>query len=62
MRMNPSQHKSHGKPKLYGILKGEKVSSKKETYLNNDLKEQKKKYNMILQAARQIFSVAINCL
>jgi len=48
MRMNPSQHKSHGKPKLYGILKGEKVSSKKETYLNNDLKEQKKKYNMIL--------------
>ena len=56
------QQKSQSKPKLYGILKGEKVSSKKEAYMDKDLKEQKKKYNMILQAARQIFSVAINCL
>jgi len=45
---NQQQHKSSSKPKLYGILKGEKVTSKKEVYLDKDLKDQKKKYNMIL--------------
>ena len=37
--MNVIENKSKSKPKFYGMLKGEKISSKKEVYLNKDLKD-----------------------
>ena len=40
VKSNNNQPKNkQQKPKLYGILKGDKVSSKKEVYLDKDLKE-----------------------
>ena len=51
-KMKPATHKSEPKPQLYKMIKGEAVVSKKDSYLNKDLKELKKKYQMILQAAR----------
>ena len=34
VKSNNNQPKNKQKPKLYGILKGDKVSSKKEVYLD----------------------------
>ena len=47
-------------PTLYKLFESEK--SKKENKSEKDLKELQKKHNAVLQSARQIFSIAINCL
>lgn len=49
-------------PRLYLMLKGDGTKTKREINLENDIKAQNKKYQQILQAGRQIFSVSINLL
>ncbi|EGR27657.1 hypothetical protein IMG5_191980 [Ichthyophthirius multifiliis] len=49
-------------PRLYQLLKGDNKQSKRELNLEKDMKAQNKKYQQILQAGRQIFSVSINLL
>lgn len=49
-------------PKIYGMMKGETAKTKRETTLDKDYKALNKKYNQVLQAARQIFSVSVSCL
>lgn len=57
-----SQNKPDDVPRLYGMIKGEQAKSKREATLDKDFKDLTKKYNQVLQAARQIFSVAVSCL
>lgn len=57
---NSNQQKSEDIPRLYSFIRSDKL--KKETVLEKDHKALTKKYNQILQAARQIFSVSVSCL
>ena len=57
-----SQSKAEDLPRLYGMMKGETAKTKRETTLDKDYKVLNKKYNQVLQAARQIFSVSVSCL
>ena len=43
------------------MIKSVDLKSKREINLDNDLKNMTNKYNQILQEARQIFSVSVNC-
>jgi len=54
--------KTEDLPKIYGMIKGESAKTKRETTLDKDFKALNKKYNQVLQAARQIFSVSVSCL
>ncbi len=56
---NSNQQKSEDIPRLYSFVRG---GSKKDTTLDKEHKALTKKYNQILQAARQIFSVSVSCL
>lgn len=50
-------------PRIYSLFKSEGVGkSKNEINMEKDLKSFNKKYQQILQAGRQIFSVSINLL
>jgi len=54
--------KTEDLPKIYGMIKGESAKTKRETTLDKEFKAMNKKYNQVLQAARQIFSVSVSCL
>jgi len=54
--------KTEDLPRIYGMIKGESAKTKRETTLDKDFKALNKKYNQVLQAARQIFSVSVSCL
>ena len=64
-KQGSNQHtinKLDDQPRLYQLIKGVDLKSKRETNLEKDLKNMNKKYNQVLQAARPIFSVSVNCL
>ena len=48
-------------PRIYALVKGDS-KTKRDTVLDKDYKALNKKYNQVLQAARQIFSVSVSCL
>ncbi len=54
--------KTEDLPRIYGMIKGESAKTKRESTLDKDYKALNKKYNQVLQAARQIFSVSVSCL
>jgi len=49
-------------PRLYRVFEADKPKAAREKKLEKDHTELGKKHNAILQSARQIFSIAINCL
>lgn len=49
-------------PKLHFLFKKEDKKSVNELNCEQELKEIGKKYNLVIQAARQIFSVSINLI
>ncbi|CAD8144528.1 unnamed protein product [Paramecium pentaurelia] len=49
-------------PRIFQLLKSDNIKSKREINLEKDQKQFNKKYQQILQAGRQIFSVSINLL
>ena len=57
---------SHGltkeDPKLHYLFKKTDKKTVRELNLEQDFKEINKKYNLVIQAARQIFSVSINLI
>lgn len=55
-------HKPEDQPRIFAFFKPDQNKTRRELNLEKDFKEFQKKYNMILQAARQIFSVSVNCL
>ena len=54
--------KKEDQPRLYSLLKSEGSKTKREINLEKEFKAFNKKYQQILQAGRQIFSVSINLL
>lgn len=57
----PSQ-KLEDQPRICQLLKGDTSKLKVNLNAEKELKQLNKKYTQVLQAARQIFSVAVNCL
>ena len=49
-------------PRLYKLFEADKPKATREKKLEKDIAELGKKHNAVLQSARQIFSIAINCL
>jgi hypothetical protein len=49
-------------PKLYKFMEADKPKASREKKVEKELSELGKKHNAVLQSARQIFSIAINCL
>ncbi len=49
-------------PRLYKLLEGGKGKGTRDSKGDKELGELGKKHNAVLQSARQIFSIAINCL
>ena len=60
-QMNPLM-KKEDQPRLYSLLKSDGAKTKREITLEREFKTFNKKYQQILQAGRQIFSVSINLL
>jgi hypothetical protein len=60
-RANAAQ-RNEEEPRIYSFFKPDQTKTRRELNLEKDHKDFQKKYNMILQAARQIFSVSVNCL
>ena len=60
----PNQPKTQPEnlPKICSLLKGDPAKPKNEEDLEQQLKSLTKQYNQVLQAGRQIFSVAVSCL
>lgn len=54
--------KKEDQPRLYSLLKSDGAKTKREINLEKEFKTFNKKYQQILQAGRQIFSVSINLL
>ena len=54
--------KKDDQPRLYSFLKSDGSKTKREINLEKEFKAFNKKYQQILQAGRQIFSVSINLL
>lgn len=54
--------KKEDQPRLYSLLKSDGAKTKREINLEKEFKAFNKKYQQILQAGRQIFSVSINLL
>lgn len=49
-------------PRIYGFFQGDNSKSRREINMEKEMKQFQKKYQQILQAGRQIFSVSINLL
>lgn len=56
----PSQGQKE--PILNRMIRGESYQTLKEENKKRDIKERRKRYQNLLQAGRQVFSIAINCL
>lgn len=54
--------KNEDLPRLLQLFKGDNAKLKRDLNAEKELKSVNKKYGQVLQAARQIFSVAVNCL
>ena len=61
MNVKTPAQKLDDQPRLCQLLKGN-ASKVKNLNTERDLKQLNKKYGQVLQAARQIFSVSVNCL
>jgi len=49
-------------PRMYRMMEADKPKTAREKKIEKELGELSKKHNAVLQSARQIFSIAINCL
>jgi len=58
----PKSTKKEDLPRIYNFFLADGSKSKRELNLEKDIKTLNKKYQQILQAGRQIFSVAMNLL
>jgi len=62
MNQKLSSQKLEDQPRICQLLKGDSSKLKLNINADKELKQLNKKYGQVLQAARQIFSVAVNCL
>lgn len=62
MNSKASTQKLEDQPRICQLLKGDSSKLKLNINADKELKQLNKKYSQVLQAARQIFSVAVNCL
>jgi hypothetical protein len=47
---------------MYRLFEGEGQINQREMRYENDLRKLQNKHTAVLQSARQIFSIAVNCL
>jgi hypothetical protein len=59
---NDSNSLQKKEPRMHALFKKDMPKSHNELNLEKDLKELTKKYNLVIQAARQIFAVSINLI
>lgn len=62
MSSKSNAQKLEDQPRLCQLLKSDNSKLKRDLNADKELKQLNKKYGQVLQAARQIFSVAVNCL
>ena len=62
MNSKLTNQKLEDQPRICQLLKGDSSKLKLNINADKELKQLNKKYGQVLQAARQIFSVAVNCL
>ena len=58
----PTEKDMESFPRLYRFFEGDSEKTAREVRLDKDMKGLQQKHSSILQSARQIFSIAVNCL